>query len=50
MSPRVAGVRPAGRLIQWPFHEQTSDTLGRQIIAPGSKGGRDFEERYFMIG
>jgi hypothetical protein len=35
MSPRVAGVRPAGRLIQWPFHEQTSILSGDRSSALG---------------
>jgi len=49
MSPRVAGFRPVGRLIQVAFPWADDDTLGGQIIRPGSKGGRDFKERYFMI-
>ena len=47
MSPRVAG--PPRRLIQVAFPRAGVDTLGRQILRPGSKGVRGFDERYFMI-
>ena len=48
MIPRVAGP-PGGRLIQVASPRAGVDTLGRQILKPGSKGVRGFEERYFMI-